>query len=976
MSLAAPAEPLVGRATELEALDGALSRAERHAFAAVEIAGEPGIGKTRMLAELEERADRRGALVLTGAASELEADLPFWVFADALDEYVHGLEPHRLAPLGPDAGAELGHVLPSLATAPGGSPQVERYQAHRTVRALLELLAERAPLVLVLDDVHWADSGSVELLGSLLRRPPAAPVLLAMAMRPRQAPALLAAPLERARRAGLSTRLELLALTEEEAGALLGDGVPADVARRLYAESGGNPFYLEQLRRSAGRDGGAAAPLALDGLDVPPAVAASLTEELALLGPLARKVLAGAAVAGDPFEPELAAAAADAGEDKALAALDELLERDLVRPTDVPRRFRFRHPLVRAAVFTTAPAGWRLGAHERSARALAERGAPVEARAHHVEYAGRYGDAEAVRLLAEAGREVMHRTPAGAARWFAAALRLLPADAPPAERVGLLLALAGALGAAGRFEEGRAAVLEGLALSPGDAVAQRIELTVTCSLFDTLLGDHTRALARLETAIGELEQAPGPQAVTLMLHVCSNAVWRQEHVRAREWAARAYERARAEDDRGLVAMAAASLAMAGAFTGDVAEAGSCRDEAAEILDAMDDTEAAPFVGSISQLATAEHYLDRFQEGAVHAARACDVAGATNQGQLFPMLAPLHGIYQCFLGRLEASRDVLDAACEAARLAQDPHALAWVLFARAMTNAQCGDLDAALADGYECEELSPPADVPDVVSSMAGLALGFALSERGGGEEAVAHMLARAGDHTLPLVPGGWRAYWLDRLAAALLATGRREEAAAAAAVAEDVARATGLQIARLGARRAAARVALDAGDHEAAARDALAAATTADGIGAPVEAGLARLLAGSALAGAGRPDQAVGVLQEAATAFDACGALRFRDAAERELRRLGGRNVHRRTRPGRRDAAGVASLTERERQVAMLIVDRRTNPQIAAELFLSQKTVESHVRNLFNKLGVSSRVDVARMMEREATSDPVRLAAP
>jgi len=96
----------------------------------------------------------------------------------------------------------------------------------------------------------------------------------------------------------------------------------------------------------------------------------------------------------------------------------------------------------------------------------------------------------------------------------------------------------------------------------------------------------------------------------------------------------------------------------------------------------------------------------------------------------------------------------------------------------------------------------------------------------------------------------------------------------------------------------------------------------------------------------------------------------------RELRRLG-RRPHRRTLRGG-GADGLESLTERELQVARLIVDRRTNPQIAAELFLSTKTVESHVRNLFHKLGVSSRVEVARVIERagEGRQDPVRLAAP
>ena len=359
----------IGRIEEIEAVDAALDALGQGQSGAVLLVGEPGIGKTRLLAELGARADDRGHLVLSGSASELEQDLPFSVFVDSLDEYLRGLGPERFESLADDVRTELAHVFPSLtglAGEQGVALQHERYRSHRAVRELLELLARVHPLVLVLDDLHWADSASIELLGALLRRPPTAPVLLALAVRPLQMPERLLTALERAGRDDALIRVELGALSPDEARELLGDRPDAAV---LYEESGGNAFYLEQLARVAGTATPAAAPLA--GMEVPSTVAAALTEELGLLSENARLTLEGAAVAGDPFEPELAAAAAQLPETTVMGAIDELLQLDLLRTTDVPRRFRFRHPLVRRAVYEATAAGWRLGAHERCAAALA-----------------------------------------------------------------------------------------------------------------------------------------------------------------------------------------------------------------------------------------------------------------------------------------------------------------------------------------------------------------------------------------------------------------------------------------------------------------------------------------------------------------------------------------------------------------------------------------------------------------------------
>jgi DNA-binding NarL/FixJ family response regulator len=165
------------------------------------------------------------------------------------------------------------------------------------------------------------------------------------------------------------------------------------------------------------------------------------------------------------------------------------------------------------------------------------------------------------------------------------------------------------------------------------------------------------------------------------------------------------------------------------------------------------------------------------------------------------------------------------------------------------------------------------------------------------------------------------------------------------------------------ADRATAAIAFDAGDVQAAADLAIRSAEAAETAGDPIEAALSRTLAGRALAAAGECDHAKQELQRAAAALDSLGAHQYRNAAERELRQLG-HHIHRRSEPGTPNGSGVDALTQRELEIARRIVNRQTNRQIAEELFLSPKTVETHVRNIFGKLGADSRVEVARIVER------------
>jgi DNA-binding CsgD family transcriptional regulator len=313
------------------------------------------------------------------------------------------------------------------------------------------------------------------------------------------------------------------------------------------------------------------------------------------------------------------------------------------------------------------------------------------------------------------------------------------------------------------------------------------------------------------------------------------------------------------------------------------------------------------------------------------------------------------------GQLAEAAELLDGAIEAARLSGNDQALAWDLLNRGINAMAAGDLELALAAAREAVDLTR-GFAESFVWSYAGVALAIVLMESGEHAQAIELLIRHAGGEELSSIPGVWRTWWLERLTRSLLAIERREAAARAAAEAATIAEATGLRLGVVMAQRAAAAVALDSVDAAQAARLALASSATAGELGMPIEAAASRVLAGRALMSAGDHAGAVAALRRAADEFDACGARRGRGEAERELGRLGQR-PYRRSRSGQPDGAGLAALTARELEVAHLIVDRKTNAEIAGALFLSQKTVESHIRNLFRKLDVNSRVDIARAVE-------------
>jgi ATP/maltotriose-dependent transcriptional regulator MalT len=941
-----------------------LDELQRGSAGCLAVEGEPGIGKTRLLSELRRQAEQRGHLVLAGSAAEFERDLPFGVWVDAVDAYAASQELDARDDLEPGFLRDLSGVLPSLrrdGAAPAGGMADERHRAHRAVRALLDLIATAKPLVLVLDDLHWSDGASIDVIAALLRRRSAGRVLLALGYRSGMAPVKLSAALA----APAVTIVDLRPLSEVDCARLAGEHLDAAQQAAIYAQSGGNPFYTLQLAHASGLPSRSSSGdrLARDA-GVPRMVAAALVEELVTLTADARLLLTSASIAGDPFEPELAYAIAELLPQAGVTALDELLDARLLHPTDVPRRFRFRHPLVRRAVYETSKAGWRLTAHARAAATLAAQGASATARAHHVEQSGVRGDRAAIDLLREAGDASAPRAPAGAARWYAAALRLMPEE-DRAARLATLMDLARVQQSTGDLARCAATLLEAIELLPGDDVAVRVRLTSACAACEHFLGRHEPAQRRLVAALEALPDRDSPEAVAVLLALATGAFFTGEPERLRDMAGRGLAVARVLGEPALIGTAAAVLAHGCANAGLVAEARANADEAAARVDQLPDDTLALHLDAVSRLAWAEYLIERFDESIRHAARGVGIAGATGQGQFTPLILSAQALSTAVRGDLAAAISLQEDAMEAAELAANDYITSGILTATAQIEMSAGDLDGARRAGERSVAYVAGLEGGHL-AAMARARLALTLRELGDSAAETEELVSTAGGWELPLIPPTWRVGYKDALTRIALDGGRLDQAAASAEAAESTAAALGLPLAMAVAQRARAGVLLAGGDAGAAGKSALASAAAADAAGAPVEAARSRVLAGTALAAAGERARAVTLLRRAEHSLDEHGALRDRGEARRQLRRLGARTEPRG--PSGAAGGGLDSLSRREREVATLITARKTNKEVAAELFLSEKTVESHLRNIFAKLGASSRVDVARAVERSSAA--------
>ena len=945
---------LLDRDSELEILIGALDDAGQ-AGRCVIVTGEAGIGKSALLTALGDEAHRRDYLVFRGAGAEFDVDLPFAMVTDAFDDYLRSLDNSAVERLATDRQGALAIAFPSLHSIDTAVEYpvsaMERFRVHRAIADLVERLAVRQPVLVVLDDLHWADVASLELSTFLTRHPPQAPVLVALGARLGQGTPTAINAINVLLDSSNVEHVALRPLAPEAISILVSGVGPAD-SGSIFHLSGGNPFYALQLARGGGSSLDAVGD---GGGPIPAPVARSIQAELERLSFPSRRFVEAAAVVGDPFDLDLAIAASDATESAALAHIDELAANQLITQTGAPRRFAFRHPLVRNAIYHAAPAGARLASHRRIAASLGHRGASAAQLAIHVEQSAAHGDAAAVAILRQAGHDTSEQAPAIAIRWFTAALDLVSGPTASAERHDLLTAMAASQAVLGDLTGAHRSLEETLRIDATDVAS-----IIGCADLERLLGRHSTSQARLIAAYESVVDERSPSAVTLMVALAMNALFVNDRPLMLDWASRAIDLAERLGDDGLLAVAlrrqqparrsAVTSRWRSTWTGERARSWT-------------------LFPTTTWSRTSRHSARRRSPSCTSTASAKVVAmhGAAStsrrsagRAHLVSLFVPSLGTSLAMLGECEAVV-VLDEAVEAARLIGSESTLSLYLYNRAFRAVMYGEIELALELTEESLDLATGFD-EGLVTTWAGAIRRRrpAREGRGGrGGRAPRHQYRRRGCarhrwRVASSVPrgAGEVLHPIGDIARARVAVGR----------AREVADSVGLGFAAMAADRTAARIAVGGQEPSAAIELASSAVAHARELSSPPHAARSQTLLARACATSGRRVDAIAAYRAATETYDELGATRYRDEIEAELRRLG-EHVPARSRRRGAGTVGIEALSGREAEVAELIRLRRTNREIAEELFLGLKTVETHVRHIFDKLGVTTRRDIAAALD-------------
>jgi class 3 adenylate cyclase/DNA-binding CsgD family transcriptional regulator/RecA/RadA recombinase len=933
---------LLEREAELAALDALLAAAPAGGRL-LAIEGPAGIGKTRLLAEARRRAQAAGTQVLAARGSELEHEIAYGAVRQLFEPLLASASEGERAALLAGA-AELASPIFDPARL-GANPDADSSLAMlHGLFWLTANLADRGPVLIAIDDLHWCDSSSLRWLSYLLPRMEDLPLLVVVGLRPSEPGAdlkllrgITADPLATVVRPG--------ALSEEATGVLLRHAFSTNVdpvfRTAFHEASGGNPLLVRELANAVVAEGFAPAATNLHRLRElgGQAVSRAVSLRLASLSDHAIRLANAVAILGD--DADLGHAAVLAGLDEATAsdAAAELGRIEILRQ-QLP--LAFVHPVVRAAVYGEMPAVEKSRGHTRAARLLAESALEPERVAAQLLLATPAGDARVVRMLRDAASSAVARgAQESAVAYLARALR----EPPGEEAAGVLHELGAA-----EVRLASPEALEHLAAARAastDATARaRIALDLGTATF-SMGRPPKEAVQVLEEAIAQLGEDEPELALELETQLIGIA---SQDPDVRPLVAERLERLRALAPQ----LSKGREVVLAILATEAARAGEARAEAIDLAEnalaggtLMREHFDPGFLFAVGTLTSADR-LDaafRLHSEAIEDARRRGLVIQACIGSCFRSAVAYHrGALADAVADAEFSLSVVDSNRLEIVRAPASALLAIPLIEGGEVSRARQLLDSASAAANDLDSAIP------MHTSFVEARARLQLAE--GEHEQALHGLVVRGRRIAEIGIRNPAIFaWRSQAALALLGLDRRDEARRYAAEELALSRQWGAPRS-LGRSLVAAGLAEGGDDGIILLREAVAVLEPAE---ARLEHARALVELGAALRRANHRSESREPLRRGLELATACGATPLAERAETELLATGAR-------PRRIALSGVESLTPSERRVAEMAAAGSTNREIAQALFVTPKTVEVHLSSVYRKLDIHSRRQLSRAL--------------
>jgi DNA-binding CsgD family transcriptional regulator len=950
----------VGREPDLALLDQALGVARQGQLRAVLLLGDPGMGKTRLTAEVAAR--RHDIVTLSARAYPLGTTAALGLWVEALERHLRTLDGADVRALAGESAPDLAMILPSVGAVAGqqGPDPAPRIRVLAALARLLAALSLRSPLVVVLDDVHLADGSSWEALHFLAGSLAESRILLVLTARPAELSddAVATGVVHALEQEGVLTRRTLGPLSADGIRDLArgetGGSVPGALVGWLMDRSRGNPLFALGLLRALLEESADLARPVLRRL--PEDLSQRIGARLERLPKADRAVLELIAVLGYRVRVSDLATLAAPADAELTGALDRLVHARLLTPDENgwDLRFEVSHPLVQEAIYQGIGAARRRSLHRQIARMLVRAGELGRAAPHFVRSAGP-GDSEAIDVLCRSLQQAEQREHREALSLLEALLQLLPEGDERWLTVLAGMPVQPEWVVDHRADRGAATGVAAIprnhqVLSKSPDTGKRASVAFNLgTLMMWGLGEVTEG-RRLVAAARDLFAQAGLAHARLLAdselgYAHGIAAEPEAH---RDVAQQVIAEARAGGYRLAELQGSCLLIWYLHFAGQLAEAGPLVERALQLSRADGNLYRVPYLLSLQGWSAA-------MAGDMSRARLrmaeCETADPAFRDTHYPDMAThVRFVAGDLAGAVSACREGLVWTGELSRRRT------WGASVAAVALAELGELDEAAALAGAAAGVFGGQDWwghSDLVAWAGGCVAGARGDAAAGlaGLLGGARRMARLG-------------YWLFGSFVLADAAEMAVSAAEPGLVSDVAGLVQAFRWPDEGPAMAALRelatgsVAVAAGQPAGAERDLVAAAGRFAALGWPVYEARARALLGSLLAGPDR-DRAAAELSTAFELFDRSGAVIRRDRAAAGLDRLG--------RPGRRArtaAAGPQALTRREREVVSLAISGLTAREIGGRLFIGERTVETHLANDYAKLGIGSRVELLRAAGR------------